>query len=124
DFRRQISQLSRMGTLREILAKLPGLRPLLGGLSDLDLDLVSEVKRIQGIIDSMTPAERVDPTLIDGPRRRRIAAGAGVHPAEVASLLRQFNAMAAMVRQMAATNSLESIRPWIRPSPQGDRFVT
>ena len=67
------------------------------GQFDLN-DVDQEVKRIQGIIDSMTPAERRDPTLIDIPRRWRIASGSGVDPADVSGLVKQFDAMASVVK--------------------------
>src|SRR4051812_40984264 len=77
DLRRQITELKRSGSI----------------------DADGEVQRIQGIIDSMTPAERRDPHLIDIPRRRRIAAGAGVDPSDVSGLVKQFDGMAAAVKQ-------------------------
>jgi signal recognition particle subunit SRP54 len=57
-------------------------------------DADEEVKRIQAIIGSMTPAERRDPAMIDISRRRRIACGSGVDPSDVTGLVNQFNAMA------------------------------
>ena len=60
------------------------------------------MQRLGGIIDSMTPAERRNPSkLIDQSRRRRIAAGAGVEPHEVNELVKQFDGMAAIMKQMA-----------------------
>ena len=100
DFRKQVERLKHLGSLREVLRKIPELGPLLHQASHLDLDLEAEVGRIEGIIDSMTPAERSDPRRIDGSRRRRIAAGAGAYPTEVVSLLKQFEDMAAMVRSL------------------------
>jgi signal recognition particle subunit SRP54 len=58
-----------------------------------------EVRRIQGIIDSMTEAEGRDPYLIDFSRRRRFATGSGVDPADVTGLVKQFDAMAATLRR-------------------------
>src|SRR5271154_5707964 len=74
------------------------------------IDADEEIKRIQGIIDSMTPDERSDPGLIDISRRRRIAAGSGVEPADVSGLVKQFDAMAAVVRQMAQMTMFDKIR--------------
>ncbi len=60
------------------------------------------MKRLVGIIDSMTPAERRNPSkVIDQSRRRRIAAGAGVEPHEVNELVKQFDGMAAVMKEMA-----------------------
>ena len=58
----------------------------------------------------MTPAERHDPHMIDISRRRRIAAGAGVDPSDVSGLVKQFDAMAAMVKQMSQMSMLDKIR--------------
>jgi signal recognition particle subunit SRP54 len=63
-------------------------------------DADEEVKQIQGIIDSMTPAERRDPAMIDISRRRRIASGSGAELADVSGLLTQFHAMAGVIELM------------------------
>jgi signal recognition particle subunit SRP54 len=108
DFRQQIGQMKKMGSVKDLMGKIPGLSQMAGELESLDAD--SEMQRIQGIIDSMTPGERSDPHIIDIPRRRRIAAGAGVDPADVSSLVKQFDAMAAMVKAMAQMTMLDKIR--------------
>ena len=79
-----------------------------GRLGGIDAD--EEIKRIQGIIDSMTPDERSDPELIDISRRRRIAAGSGVDPSDVSGLVKQFDAMAAVVKQMAQMSMMDKLR--------------
>jgi signal recognition particle subunit SRP54 len=109
DFRKQIVNMKKMGSMRELMSKIPGLNQMpLDELGGIDAD--EEIKNIQGIIDSMTPAERSDPSLIDISRRRRIAAGSGVDPADVSGLVKQFDAMAAVVRQMAQMTMLDKIR--------------
>src|SRR3954451_21960022 len=75
DFRQQIVQMKKMGSVKELMGKIPGLSQMPVDLDELDAD--GEVKRIQGIIDSMTPEERRNPHQIDIPRRRRIAVGSG-----------------------------------------------
>jgi signal recognition particle subunit SRP54 len=108
DFRQQIIQMKKMGSVKELMGKIPGLNQMPVNLDDIDAD--GEVQRIQGIIDSMTPAERKNPHLIDIPRRRRIAAGSGVDPSDVSSLVKQFDAMAALVKQMSQMSMLDKIR--------------
>ena len=109
DFRKQIVNMKKMGSMRDLMSKIPGLNQM--GLDELGgIDADEEIKRIQGIIDSMTPDERSDPTLIDISRRRRIAAGSGVDPADVSGLVKQFDAMAAVVKQMAQMSMLDKIR--------------
>jgi len=109
DFRRQIPQMKKMGSMRDLMSKIPGLNQM--GLDELGgIDADEEIKRIQGIIDSMTPEERSDPRLIDISRRRRIAAGSGVDPSDVSGLVKQFDAMAAVVKQMAQMSMMDKIR--------------
>jgi signal recognition particle subunit SRP54 len=108
DFRQQIVQMKKMGSVRDLMSKIPGLNQMSTDLDSIDAD--SEVKRIQGIIDSMTQAERSRPDLIDMSRRRRIAAGAGVDPSDVSGLVKQFDAMAAFVRSMSQMSMLDKVR--------------
>jgi signal recognition particle subunit SRP54 len=108
DFRQQIGQMKKMGSVKELISKFPGLNQMPIDLDNLDAD--GEVQRIQGIIDSMTPDERRNPHQIDISRRRRIATGAGVDPADVSSLVKQFDAMAALVKQMSQMSMLDKIR--------------
>jgi signal recognition particle subunit SRP54 len=109
DFRKQIVHMKNMGSMQDLMKKIPGLNQLgAGDLGGIDAD--EEIKRIQGIIDSMTPAERSDPTLIDISRRRRIASGSGVDPADVSGLVKQFDTMAAVVKQMAQMSIMDKIK--------------
>ncbi len=98
DFRRALSQMEKMGSLQEILQLIPGGSQLVG---ELDVEDTKELRRLRGIIDSMTPEERRNPAIIDGSRRRRIAAGSGTDPSEVGQLLKAFNGMRPMLKQMA-----------------------
>jgi signal recognition particle subunit SRP54 len=99
DFRDQISQMRRMGGLSGLLDKLPAqLAQAAGQVSDKDAD--RQVRRIEGIINSMTPAERTRPELLKASRKRRIAAGSGVPVQEVNRLLSQFEQMRSMMKQM------------------------
>jgi signal recognition particle subunit SRP54 len=108
DFRQQIVQMKKMGSVRDLMSKIPGLSQMSPNLEEIDAD--GEVQRIQGIIDSMTPAERSRPDLIDMSRRRRIAAGAGVDPSDVSGLVKQFDAMAAFVKSMAQMSMMDKLR--------------
>jgi signal recognition particle subunit SRP54 len=109
DFRKQIVNMKKMGSMRDLLSKIPGLSQMpMDGLGGMEPD--EEIQRIQGIIDSMTPEERRNPALIDISRRRRIAAGSGVDPAEVSGLVKQFDAMAAVVKQMAQMTMIDKLK--------------
>jgi signal recognition particle subunit SRP54 len=108
DFRQQLTQMKKMGSVKDLMGMIPGMNQMAGSLEGVDAD--GEVKRIGGIIDSMTRDERGDPHKIDISRRRRIAAGAGVDPSEVSGLVKQFDAMAAFVKQMSQMSMLDKIR--------------
>jgi signal recognition particle subunit SRP54 len=97
-----------MGPVKDLLGKIPGMNQMAGQLDGMDAD--REVRRIQGIIDSMTPSERSNPALLDISRRRRVAAGAGVEPADVSSLIKQFEGMAAFIKQMSQMSMMDRIR--------------
>ncbi|MEO2045075.1 MAG: signal recognition particle protein [Pirellulales bacterium] len=100
DFKKQLSQIKKLGPMQKIMGMIPGMSGMTDALDDMDPE--QDLKRLFGIIDSMTAAERTNPTkTIDQSRRRRIAAGAGVEPHEVNDLVKQFDAMAQMMTQMA-----------------------
>ena len=108
DFRLQLKQMKKMGSVKDLMGMIPGMGQMAGSLEGMDAD--GEMIRIQGIIDSMTAAERRDPHVIDISRRRRIAAGAGVEPADVSGLVKQFDAMAGFVKQMSQKSMLDKIK--------------
>ncbi len=92
----QMKQIQKMGPIKQILGMLPGVG---NKLDDMDVD-DNQVKRIEAIILSMTPAERAKPSLINPPRKRRIAAGSGNTVADVNRLLKQFEEMQKMMKQL------------------------
>ena len=109
DFRKQLGQIGRLGPLNKIMGMIPGM----GGLTKMmgDVDAEGDMKRLLGIIDSMTAEERRNPSkVIDQSRRRRIAAGAGVEPAEVNQLVKQFDGMADIMKRMAGMGIRDRMR--------------
>jgi len=109
DFKKMLTQTRRLGPLGKVLGMIPGM----GGMQDMlgNADLENDMNRLFGIIDSMTPDERRNPSrVIDQSRRRRIAAGAGVPPAEVSDLVKQFDGMAAMMTGMAGLGMRDRMR--------------
>ncbi|MGE5552363.1 MAG: signal recognition particle protein [Betaproteobacteria bacterium] len=96
DFLAQMQQVRKMGPLSEVLRMLPGAGAL-KGLEGLAID-DKQLKRVEAIIQSMTPEERRNPQVIDGSRRRRIAAGSGTHVQEVNRLLKQFETTRQLLR--------------------------
>ena len=100
DFKKMLGQTKKLGPMNKIMSMMPGM----GGMAEMlgDVDAEQDFRRFVGIIDSMTPDERRNPSrLIDQSRRRRIAAGAGVEPHEVNELVKQFDVMADMMKQMS-----------------------
>ncbi len=99
DFRSQLAQLARPGLMQKLLGLMPGMGEFNKMLKGVDAE--DDMKRLFGIIDSMTTVERADPNVIDSSRRQRIAAGAGVQPQEVNELVKQFDGMASIMKSMA-----------------------
>jgi signal recognition particle subunit SRP54 len=99
DFRAQISQMKNMGGLAGLMDKLPS--QLAAKAQGADMGRAErDVRRMEGIISSMTPLERRKPDLLKASRKRRIAAGAGVQVQEVNRLLNQFEQMQGMMKKM------------------------
>ncbi|HOX88131.1 MAG TPA: signal recognition particle protein [Burkholderiaceae bacterium] len=99
DFKSQLGQMKKMGGLSGLVDKLPAqFAAAAGKVSDADAD--KSLRRVEGIINSMTPAERAKPELIKASRKRRIATGSGVPVQEVNRVLNQFEQMQAMMKQM------------------------
>ena len=99
DFLDQMQQLKKMGPLSQILSMIPGFNA--NALKDLDMDdNEKKMARIEAIIKSMTKQERNDPSIINGSRRKRIAAGSGTTVQEVNRLLKDFEKMKKMMKMM------------------------
>ena len=99
DFLSQIQQMKSMGGLSSLMDKLPAQMQAKAGQVDMD-KAERDVRRKEGIIQSMTPLERRKPELIKATRKRRIAAGAGVQVQEVNRLLKEFEQMQGMMKKM------------------------
>ena len=102
DFVEQLQQIKKMGSLGQIMEMVPGMsqsmrNPAMAAAMD-----ERQFARVEAIIYSMTPDERRNPTIIDGSRRRRIAAGSGTSPSEVNQLLGNFRKMQTMMKSLAS----------------------
>lgn len=102
DFLSQLHMIRKLGPLKKVLGMLPGVGSM---LQDVDLD-DGHFRRIEAIIQSMTPRERRRPDLIDLPRRRRIAAGSGNPLDAVHGLIKQFKAMQDLMKRMGRGGGL------------------
>ncbi len=97
DFLAQFQQMKRMGSLKDILAMLPGSGSLLREVNVDDRD----IRRVEAIIQSMTYEERRNPRIIGGSRKRRIASGSGMKPQDVNRVLKQFAEAQKMMKMLA-----------------------
>lgn len=106
DFRKQFETMAKMGGMRDLMSQMPGM----GDMIPEGEDPEEAVKRIQGMIDSMTKKERNDPDIIDLSRRRRIAEGSGTEPHEVKQFLQQFDQVRTIMRQMAQMSMWQRLK--------------
>jgi len=97
DFLVQLRKMRQMGSMKDLIKKIPGMGDMVG---DMDLD-EGEIVRMEAAIQSMTPKEKANPKIIDASRRRRIARGAGCDPSDVSQLVKQFEPMRNMMKAMS-----------------------
>ena len=110
DFKMQLQQIKKMGNMKDLLGMVPGIGKQ---IKDIDLDNDS-FKGIEAMINSMTPAERSNPDLIDGNRRKRIAKGAGKDISEVNAFMKQFEQMRDMMKGMNKMNMFGKMMPGMK----------
>lgn len=111
DFLKQLGQIRKMGSLKDILSMIPGMGSQMGALNVSD----DEIAGVEAIIRSMTPSERTRPDIIDGPRRQRIARGSGTSIEAVSGLLKQFRQMRDLMKAMGSGR--------MNPSALGSMFT-
>jgi signal recognition particle subunit SRP54 len=102
DFLAQIRQLRGMGSIEDVLDMIPGGGAMKNQVAGTNTE--GEVKKMEAVILSMTKRERAHPELIDGARRKRIAQGSGVQPADVNKVLKAREAMQKLAKQFGAVN--------------------
>jgi signal recognition particle subunit SRP54 len=106
DFMTQIRQIKKMGNVKDLMGMIPGMGK---ALRDVDID-DNAFKGIEAIIQSMTPAERDDPKLLNGSRRKRIAAGSGTDIQEVNRLIKQFYETSKMMKMLSGGKGKNMMR--------------
>ncbi|MGI4982403.1 MAG: signal recognition particle protein [Janthinobacterium lividum] len=109
DFRAQLTQMKSMGGLSTMLDKLPAQFQAAAGKADMG-QAEKQMRRMEGIINSMTPGERAKPELIKASRKRRIAIGAGVQVQEVNRMLAQYDQMRGMMKKLKGGNLAKMMR--------------
>jgi signal recognition particle subunit SRP54 len=109
DFKKILGQTKKLGPLNKVMGMIPGMGGMMEAMGDVDAE--KDMQRLGGIIDSMTPEERRNPKqTIDQSRRRRIAEGAGVQPHEVNELVKQFEPMATMMKEISSMGPVARMR--------------
>ncbi|MDO4613307.1 MAG: signal recognition particle protein [Actinomycetaceae bacterium] len=98
DFLTQLNQIRKMGSMKKLLGMLPGAGQMREALDNFD---ESQINRIEAIVHSMTPAERQDPSILNGSRRARIAAGSGTTITEINALVKRFEEARRMMQAMS-----------------------
>ena len=101
DFLKQLRSLRRMGPMKQIMGMLPGVGQMMKGI---DID-EKQLDRTEAIVQSMTPEERRAPKVLNNSRRRRIALGSGADQQQVGQLVKQFEMISKMTKQMASMST-------------------
>ncbi len=104
DFRDQLRQVKKLGSLQSVIKMLPSIGPFAGMQKAADSVDESQITRVEAIINSMTPKERKHHEIINGSRRKRIARGSGTSVQEVNQLLRQYAQMRKMFKDMGKSS--------------------
>lgn len=115
DFLDQISQIKKMGNVKDLMGMIPGVGK---AIKDVDID-DDAFKHIEAMIHSMTPEERENPKLINGSRRKRIASGSGRTVADLNKLLKQFEDTSKMMRMMGNKKNMAKMMRNMPKMPGG-----
>lgn len=99
DFLKQMHQVQRLGSFQSLIGMIPGMGKYKEQLKNIDFE-GKEMKHLEAIILAMTPAERRDPSILNGSRRKRIAMGSGTHIQEVNRIMKQFTEMKKKMKKM------------------------
>lgn len=99
DFQKQLKMVKKMGPLTQIMEMIPGMDQVMSQVSPGDID--RQLRRVEAIMNSMTPRERRKPALLNASRRRRIAGGSGTSVQDVNQLMKQFQQMQGMMKKLS-----------------------
>ena len=101
DFLSQMQNIRKMGPLKDLLGMMPGMNAInMDALNKVDAE--KEMGHVEAIIQSMTKEARTNPSILNGPRKKRIAMGSGRSIAEVNRLIKQFEEMKKMIKQVSS----------------------
>lgn len=115
DFLDQINQIKKMGNVKDLMGMIPGVGK---AIKDVDID-DDAFKHIEAMIHSMTPAERENPSIINGSRRKRIAAGSGRSVQDLNKLIKQFSETSKMMKMMGNKKNMANMMKNMPKMPGG-----
>jgi signal recognition particle subunit SRP54 len=110
DFINQMSQVRKLGPMGKVMGMIPGMHELTKTIGQNQEQVEGTMDRMRAIFDSMNKKERLKPDILDGPRRRRIARGAGVQPHEVGQFIKQFEMGRDMMRAVGGMGMAGKMR--------------
>jgi signal recognition particle subunit SRP54 len=110
DFMAQLGQVKKLGPMGKVMGMIPGMSELAKNVNMDESGVEMQMDRMRAIYDSMNRKERQKPDLLDGPRRRRIAAGAGVAVSEVGQFMKQFTMTRDMMRAIGGQGMMGKLK--------------
>jgi signal recognition particle subunit SRP54 len=110
DFMSQMTQIKRLGPMNKVIGMIPGMDQLTKQFGQGEGEIEGQMSRMKAIYDSMNRKERANPDVLDGPRRRRIARGAGVDVQEVGQFMKQFEMSRSMMRAVGGMGMMGKLK--------------
>ena len=114
DFLSQLENIKKMGSMKSLISMIPGLGEMGEALKNVDIDNSKEIKNIKAMVSSMTPKERMNPNILNGSRKKRIAKGCGLDVSDINRSLKQFESAAKMAKQMSSPNGVRNMMNVLR----------
>jgi signal recognition particle subunit SRP54 len=118
DFLAQMESVKKLGSMKSVLGMIPGLSSVAGQLKDVDLENSVEIKGIKAMINSMTPKERLSPSILNNARKRRISQGAGLSQMQVNRFFKQFENASKLVKKFSGKNGMASLQSMLQGQKQ------
>ena len=110
DFLDQLAMMSKLGSMKSIIGMIPGLSQMAGPLKDMDFENSDEIKRIKALIGSMTEKERLEPSLINPSRKKRISKGSGLSEVQINKILKQFKNASKMAKKLSSKGGMKGLQ--------------
>ncbi|MDR2789967.1 MAG: signal recognition particle protein [Campylobacteraceae bacterium] len=114
DFLSQLESVKKLGSMKSLLGMIPGLSSMAGQLGDMDLENSSEIKRTKAMIASMTLKERLNPSILNNSRKRRIAQGAGLSQIDVNRFFKQFEHASKLAKKFSGKNGMANLHSMLQ----------